>query len=348
MIRLEKLYVSFEEFSLRDISFEVKPGEYFVVLGPSGSGKTVLLESIAGFMKIRSGRVVIDGRDATFLTPEQRRLGYMFQESMLFPHLSVEGNIVYGLKRQGRAGEEIRRVCRDVSELLGVSDLLERSPATLSGGEAQRVSLARTLAVDPAVLLLDEPLSSIDPAKREALQEELRKIHGKLKKTMVHVTHSFEEAISLADRIAIMNDGRIVQIGTAEEIFRRPESEFVARFSMARNIFKVAVEDAGGGLAAGRVDGTKILTTTRRRGGLYMSIRPEDILISKNRVVSSALNSLEGVISRIEDKGSIVFLTVDVPPGLVSMITVRSFEEMGLTEGDRVFATFKASAVWVF
>lgn len=348
MIRLEELYVSFEEFSLRDISFEVKPGEYFVVLGPSGSGKTVLLESIAGFVKIRGGRVVIDGRDATFLPPEQRRLGYMFQESMLFPHLSVKGNIVYGMKRQGRAEEEIRRVCRDVSELLGVSDLLERSPATLSGGEAQRVSLARTLAIDPAVLLLDEPLSSIDPAKREALQEELKKIHGKLKKTIVHVTHSFEEAISLADRIAIMNDGRIVQIGTAEEIFRRPESEFVARFSMARNIFKVAVEDAGGGLAAGRVDGTIILTTTRRRGGLYMSVRPEDILISKNRVVSSALNSLEGVITRIEDKGSIVFLTVDVPPGLVSMITVRSFEEMGLTEGDRVFATFKASAVWVF
>ena len=348
MIKVDNLSVRVKGFSLSDISFEAQAGEFFVILGPTGAGKTMLLRAIAGLEKVTSGRVLVDGSDETFVPPERRDMGFMFQENTLFPHLSVEDNIAYGLKRRGRSKQEVAGRCREIARLLFIEHLLDRKPEKLSGGEAQRVGLARTLAPDPRVLLLDEPLLSIDPAKREALQQELRGIHKRLKKTIVYVTHSFEEAAALADRIGVMRDGRLVQVGTPEEIFRRPESEFVARFSLARNIFKVFIEDTDRGLGAADIGGTKILTTTSLRGPCHMSLRPEDIIISREKIISSALNSFEGEISKVENRGSIIYLTVSVPPDLVALITVRSLQDLGLEEGMKVFVTFKASAVWVF
>ena len=348
MIKVDNLGVRVKGFSLSDISFEAQAGEFFVILGPTGAGKTMLLRAIAGLERVSAGQVLINGKDVTHVPPERRDMGFMFQENTLFPHLSVGDNIAYGLRRRGKSKQDIAGRCREIAGLLDIEHLMDRKPEKLSGGEAQRVGLARTLAPDPCMLLLDEPLLSIDPAGREALQQKLRDIHARLKKNIIFVTHSFEEAASLAGRIGVMRGGRLVQVGTPEEIFRRPESEFVARFSLARNIFKVTIEDAERGLATANIDGTKILAATSLRGPRHMSLRPEDIIVSKEKIGSSALNSLEGKVAGVENKGSLIYLTVSVPPDLVSLITVRSLEDLGIEEGMKVFVTFKASAVWVF
>jgi ABC-type Fe3+/spermidine/putrescine transport system ATPase subunit len=235
-----------------------------------------------------------------------------------------------------------------VVELLGITHLLERRPWSLSGGESQKVALARAIAIKPDLLLLDEPLSAVDPETQEATERELKEIHNRLRLTTIHVTHDFEEAMALGDRIAVMRDGRIVQIGTPEQIFRHPNSEFVARFVMTRNIFEGEVRDSSEGQSLFYVDGVELAVNTACRGRRYASIRPEDILISRQPLPSSALNSFQGTITRIADRGSVVYLTVNVPPEFICLILHPSLEELGLEEKQEVFIGFKASAVNVF
>jgi molybdopterin-binding protein len=235
-----------------------------------------------------------------------------------------------------------------LAELLGIAHLLGRSPDTLSGGERQKVALARALSISPQVLVLDEPLSALDPQTREGVQQELRRVHQRLKTTIIHVTHDFEEAIALGDRIAILNEGRILQMGTPEEVFRQPNSEFVARFSMTRNIFAGEVRQSAHGSTIFAIDDIQFEVVTELRGKLHASIRPEDILVSKEPLISSARNSLKGIITYIADRGSTIYLTVSAPLDLVCLVTRRSFEEMNLVEGGEVYVTFKASAVHIF
>jgi molybdopterin-binding protein len=218
----------------------------------------------------------------------------------------------------------------------------------LSGGERQKVALARALSTTPEVLLLDEPLSALDPQHREGVQRELREIHRRLGQTVIHVTHDFEEAVALGDRIAVLGEGRILQIGDPDEIFRQPNSEFVARFAMTRNIFtgEVRDDDQGGAMIA--IDGTDFEVVTELRGRLHASLRPEDILVSREPLVSSARNSLKGTITYIADRGATQYLTVSTPLDFVCMVTRRSFEELGLAAGEEVYVTFKASAVHIF
>lgn len=348
MIEVKNLSVDLTHFHLRDINLEVRKGEYFIVLGPTGAGKTVLLESIAGLHNIKSGEIWLDGKEITSLSPEKRDISVVYQDYVLYPHLSVRENILFGLKLQKRPKHETKAILDRLAGLLNISHLLERRPDSLSGGESQKVALARALAVKPKVLLLDEPLSALDPQTRENIQHELRQIHGRLNITIIHVTHDFEEAVALGDRIAVMSNGHIVQTGTAEQIFRQPNSQFVARFAMTRNIFAGDVRDGDDECALINVDGIEIAVTTRLRGRLHASIRPEDILISTEPFKSTARNCLRGVISRIDDKGATLLLTVTVPPDFICLVTRRSFEEMELANGKEVYLTFKASAVHVF
>jgi len=348
MIEIKDLCVKLGSFLMKDTTLDVRDGEYFVLLGPTGAGKTVLLESIAGLNPIRSGQIRLNGKDVTFLSPEKRNVGFAYQEHVLFPHLSVRDNIAFGLMRRRKTRREIEEAIAQVAELLGITDLLERKPAFLSGGESQKTALARALAIKPDLLLLDEPLSAVDPETKEATQRELKEIHNRLGITTIHVTHDFEEAIALGDRIAVLGEGRIVQIGTPEQIFRHPNSEFVARFVMTRNILEGEVLDSSEGQSIFSVEGTKLAVVTALRGRLHASIRPEDILISRGPLHSSALNSFQGTITRIADRGSVIYLTVTVPPEFTCLITRRSFEEMDLREEQKVCITFKASAVHVF
>jgi len=348
MIAVRNLCVNLGDFLLRDASLDVKSGEYFIILGPTGAGKTVLLETIAGLYQPESGEIWLNGKEVTCLEPEKRGISIVYQDQALFPHLNVRDNIAFGLKLRRKNGVEIEATLNWLAKLLGISHLLNRKPDTLSGGEKQKVALARALSIKPQLLLLDEPLSALDPENREGVQRELRRLHDQLQVTTVHVTHDFEEAIALGDRIAVIGDGYIQQVGTAEEIFRHPNSEFVAHFAMVRNIFTGEVTDGDGENAIFCVESTKLVVVTDLRGKCHASFRPEDILISHAPFPSSARNSFCGNITSIVDKGSVLYLTVSLPPDFICLVTRNSFDAMGLGEGQRVYITFKASAVHIF
>lgn len=254
MIRLEGLHVAAGDFSLRVDELSVEKGEFLVFLGPTGSGKTVLLETLAGLRRPVSGRIWFGDRDVTEEPPERRRVGFVYQDYALFPHLSVAKNIAFGLSTgatRGRArgvraggGEPSGGADQDraaaLASLLGIEQLMDRYPDTLSGGEQQRVALARALAIEPEVLLLDEPLSALDRKTRRELRIELRRLHRELGATVLHVTHDLDEALVLGDRIAVLIDGDLRQIGTPEDVIRRPADGETARLLGMTNVFPVA------------------------------------------------------------------------------------------------------------
>jgi molybdopterin-binding protein len=348
MITLKGLCVDLGEFLLQDINLDIEPGEYFIILGPTGAGKTVLLEAIAGLHPILRGEAWVDGREITKLKPEKRSIGIVYQDQVLFPHLSVEDNIAFGLKMRKCPKQEMKARIDNIAEIIGISHLLHRKPQTLSGGEQQRVALARALVTEPKVLLLDEPLSALDPETRERLQQELKKIHRRVRVTIIHVTHDFEEAVALGHHVAVLNEGRIAQVGTPEEVLRRPNSEFVARFALSRNIFAGEAKSEKDGYTTIDIEGTRLIATTEAEGEVHLSLRPEDILISKEQFRSTARNSFEGVVTEITDRGAVIYVTVSIPPDFVCLITRQSFEELELRKEVRVWLTFKASAIHIF
>ncbi len=348
MIRIRNLCVELGDFTLKNASIDVAKGEYFVIVGPSGAGKTVLLETIAGLYPIRQGQIFLRGKDATDLDPEKRGVSIVYQDYALFPHLSVRDNILFGL-RMHRTGEaEMKKAMTLVVDLCDISSLMHRRPATLSGGECQRVALARALCVHPDVLLLDEPLSALDPRTRESMQEELRRLHRTLRVTTLHVTHDFEEAIALGERMAVIGDGEVKQVGPPEEIFRRPNSEFVARFSMSRNIFPGKIVTTEKGQYSFKSDQTIFSVSVGNNGDNRAIVRPEDVTITRTPSPGENGNTFWGEVSRITDRGSTLYVSVDLPPEITALMTRNAFSEMGLSLGTRVNVSFKASSVHVF
>ena len=348
MIRIENLYVELGKFALRDINLTVDESEYFIILGPTGAGKAVLLESIAGLNPVKRGTIWLKDRDITNYKPEKRGVSIVYQDHALFPHFSVKDNILFGLMLRKKTRKELLTAQDWLGDLLGISHLLNRKTATLSGGERQKVALARALSTKPDVLLLDEPLSALDPETREAVQEELRKLHVTLNNTIIHVTHDFEEAMTLGTRIAVIGEGQLKQVGTPEEIFHRPVSPFVARFVMTRNILAGQAEKNAGGESAFRVGVTEFFAASEFEGVCYAAIRPEDILISLVPVPPGPPNCLTGIIVQITDKGSTLYIKVNVPPEISCLITRRHFNEMGFYTGQRVYLTFLPSSVHLF
>jgi molybdate transport system ATP-binding protein/molybdate/tungstate transport system ATP-binding protein len=373
-LELRDVWVDLREFHLREIDLDVAAGEYFVVLGPTGAGKTVLLETVAGHFPAQRGHILIDGEDITEIAPEHRDVGFVYQDYALFPHLSVAENIAFGLRLDRGASERlckarhllsrmrcstqrgdapgnarVQRRVEEISRLLYIDHLHHRNPATLSGGEQQRVALARALVVEPRLLLLDEPLSALDPQTREGLQRELSRVHRELGTTTLHVTHDFEEAVALGDRIAVVQEGRIVQVGKPEDIFRRPVSEFVASFVGVRNIFAGTVTDAEeDGYRRFRQNHLEFVVVTELVGPMHASVRPEDIILSREPLPSSVRNAFEGRVVEIVDRGTLIYVTVSVPPDFTCAITRRSLDEMGIRPGMTVYIAFKASAIHVF
>ncbi len=347
MIGIEGLSREWEGFALRDISLDVKKGEYFVILGPTGSGKTLLLEVLAGFHYPDKGSVRIDGRDVTALPPRKRGIGFVYQDHMLFPHLNVQDNIAFGLRVKGMHKVEARGKAKELAARFGIDHLLDRSPATLSGGEAQRTALARALAIEPDILLFDEPLSALDPHLQSSIREDLRRMHRATGATIIHVTHSREEAMVLGDRMAVMNEGRLVQVGTPMEVFRSPRSMFVAEFVGVGNILK-GTASREGGVTSIRVGSHIIQSSHPARGEVHASIRPEDIIISMEEVHTSARNNLRGKVSEIVDTGTVMNVSVDCDPKIQVFVTRESCEEMGIGIGREVNLMFKAQNVNVF
>ena len=346
MIEVRNLSKDWKEFSLKDINLEVKKGEYFVILGPTGAGKTLLLETIAGFYFPDSGEVWIDGHDVTNLPPERRRIGFIYQDYSLFPHLTVEENIEFGLKLR-KSSDTNRKRMKEIMDWLSIVHLAHRYPGTLSGGEQQKVAIARAIAIEPSVLLLDEPLSALDLRTRDYLREELKRVKLELGITMVHVTHDQTEAMVLADRIAVMMRGQIMQAGTPYEIFNKPQNEEIADFVGVENILSGIVRNNKNGIAEIEVDmGYNIFAVSDYHAGTVKAfIRPEDIILSEKREESSARNVISAKIEEMSDMGPLT--RVRMNNSLVALITKQSRESLGLRKGDEIYATFKATSVHV-
>ena len=348
MIRIEDLSNDWKEFKINDINLQVEDGEYFVILGPSGSGKTMLLELIAGMWPPDSGKIYMDNQDITMFPPEKRGVGFVYQNYMLFPHKTVFENIAFGLKVRKVAKEEIKTRVDEIMDLFGISHLSDRLPRTLSGGEQQRTSLARALIIYPKVLLMDEPLSALDRKTRDELMQELKEIHRKFDVTIVHVTHNFDEALMLADRIAIMRNGEISQVGTSTEIFRHPADKFVADFVGAENIIEGVAKEGNKRLTVVDTGNILIYSSEQKKGNVHITVRPEDIILSAEKVETSARNAFKGQIKEIIDTGALIKLTIDVGDPLVVFLTRQSFLDMELNIGKSVWTYFKATAVHVF
>jgi molybdate/tungstate transport system ATP-binding protein len=274
MIEITDLDCDLGEFHLRDINLTVNEGEYLAILGPTGAGKTVLIEYIVGIYKPDRGSIRVDGEDIIPLFTEERNIGYVPQDYALFPNLTVERNISYGLEARRMPQEQINTIVDKMISRLKIDYIRHRMPLHLSGGEKQRVALGRALTTDPKVLLLDEPLSALDENLRSEMARELRKIQRDVNGTFIHVCHNFEEASDVADRIAIMNDGRIIQTGTLEEIMGVPKNEFVARFIKSQNIFN-GVSD-GSTIRIGQI---ALVKENQFKGDVIVAIRPESIAI---------------------------------------------------------------------
>ncbi|MBU2647329.1 ABC transporter ATP-binding protein [bacterium] len=347
MLQIDNVSLNLGDFALSNLSLDVQEGAYVVVLGMSGVGKTVLLEILSGLLVPDEGVVLLDGKDITRCRIQNRPIRLVYQDQALFPHMSVKRNIEFGLRCQKTPVSERATIVEDLSQRLRISHLLHRSPGTLSGGEAQRVALGRALATAPRLLLLDEPLSALDPQSRGEIQSLLRALHRN-GQTIIHVTHDYEEAVALAGQVVLMENGTIVQTGTPNRVFRNPKTEFVARFVGVRNFIPgelIAAVARSGDPAVFNRNGTDISIMTDKPGGPgYLMIRSEDITLSNHPDQTSALNRFRGTITDLVPCAAGVEATVDIGFEISAMITRRSIERLSLEVGKQIYISFKATA----
>jgi len=345
MIRIENLNIHLQDFRLKNIHLEVEENEFFMLMGPTGAGKTVLLETIAGLIPANTGRIFIQGRDVTRLPSEKREVGLVYQDHALFPHLSVLENITYGLRFHGIAREEGEKRLRRLTQWLNIKHLLQRLPVNLSGGEKQRVALARALIVRPRVLLLDEPLSALDPGFREEIRNALKSLHKNTDTTFLMVTHDFGEALALADRGAVIDHGAIEQVGAIHEIFQRPCSCSVADFVGMKNLFEARFQDGVADVHGIKIRMNKAPETHHR----YVAIRPEDITVERNPLPSTHQNTFPAVVTAITSQG----FTYEVHAAaekvtFKALVTKKSLVNKEIREGLEVFISFDPVSVHSF
>ncbi len=348
MLHLDNISVRFPAFTLEPLTLTVEKHDYMTLLGVSGAGKTVVLELLAGLIRPDSGKIRLNGKDITDQKIQERRIGLVYQDLSLFPHLNVMNNIAYPLRRKGMSGSKLRERINKLAFETETGHLLTRFPGTLSGGEAQRVALARTLAADPEVLLLDEPLSNLDVRLKSDLRKLLRKIHQS-GKTIIHVTHDYMEAATLSNKVAVIQNGLLLQHGTPEQVFRHPRSAFVAQFSGIKNLFpcRLATGKKENGLQTANIGNDiaiKYLGASPPDVG-YLMVPEQDIVISLQPVATSAINQLKGAIKEIYMAGSGVELVVDAGEEFVVSVSRQSQSALQLEVGKEIWLTFKASAV---
>jgi molybdopterin-binding protein len=349
-------------FELRDVSFSIPAAGYGVVIGPAGSGKTTLLEAIAGLTPITAGSVSLGARDVTSDPPELRGIGIVYQHGYLFPHLSVRENVEYGASSGNASASD------EVVRRFGIADLVDRDVQSLSGGERQLVALARALARRPALVLLDEPFSALDPKRRSLARREVRALHREWRFTALQVTHDFTEAGLLGDIAILLDAGRVLQYGAPDEVFRRPASPYIAEFLGAENVLAGTVEvlrdappdfverddrhvmpDLAAGYHAIEFTSGPISIYTvgsSPAGAAYAVIRAEEVTISRMAPATSARNVFRGRIDELSRLGALARVTLDVSGvPIVAALTARSAQELALREGEEVWASFKAMAV---
>ncbi|MEV7616638.1 ABC transporter ATP-binding protein [Streptomyces sp. NPDC089799] len=340
--RVGKRYDRGGPYAVHDLELDIAPGEFFSLLGPSGCGKTTLLRMIGGFTDPTEGRVLLDGEDVTGLPPNKRNVNTVFQSYALFDHLSLADNVAFGLKRKGVPRPEIRERVAGMLDLVQLGHLADRRPPTLSGGQRQRVALARALVNRPQVLLLDEPLAALDLTLRRRMQVELKQIQREIGITFVFVTHDQDEALTMSDRVAVMNRGRIEQCGTPEDVYERPATTFTASFMGTSNLVPGTYRsgevhlDQGPALPvgprAGVPDGSRV----------NLSIRPEKIWLSD---FEPGMATITGTVRETVYSGPTTTYHIELAPGVtVSVLeqnTVRSRMEDRWSGGERVEIAWK-------
>jgi iron(III) transport system ATP-binding protein len=298
---------------LQDISVSIEPGEFFALLGPSGSGKSTLLRLIAGFNQAQSGQVLVGGEDVSRVPPWKRNIGMVFQNYALWPHLTVAQNVAFGLEERRLPRDIVRDKVAAALELVGLEDYAARRPSQLSGGQQQRVALARTIAIEPMVLLLDEPLSNLDAKLRVHMRAELLALQRKLGITTIFVTHDQEEALSISDRVAVLDRGVIQQIGTPMELYDHPANRFIADFVGTINLLSGSISKDGSGLCfhcptLGRIP---LLSANAGEGNAEVAIRPHALTLSE-RAQNGDRMWLDGLVTEREFLGEFVRYTVKV------------------------------------
>jgi len=338
--------------AVEGLSLDIRAGEFFALLGPSGCGKSTLLRMLAGFEQPDSGSILLDGADIAAVPPHKRPINMMFQNYALFPHLSVAGNIAFGLKRTGMRRADIAARVAEMLALAQLEGLEQRRPDQLSGGQRQRVALARSLALRPRMLLLDEPLAALDRKLRETTQGELLEIQRKLGTTFIIVTHDQDEAMTVSDRIGVMNKGSLMQVGSPRELYESPNSRWVANFIGDINFIEGLVVSQKGNLLTLRTEeaGTIIVTTgIQPVAGMTvpLAIRPEKIRISSETASSELANALRGEIVEINYLGGVSVYQVRLPSGALVRVRAANLvrSETGFfTPGQRVSLSFSPDA----
>lgn len=336
MIEVCDLSLEINHFRLKNINLVVQEGEFFILLGPTGAGKTIFLEALAGLRAVSSGKILLNGRDITGERPEKRGIAIVYQDFSLFPHLKVRDNIAYGLRFCRQRGLKDARNFNYLVELLNIGHLLDRYPGSLSGGEKQRVALARALIVEPAVLLLDEPFSSLDSNSREALENELKNLHRAIHNEIIMVTHDFTE-VRLADRVGVIREGQMEQVGKPEDVFLKPASVFVARFTGMKNLFPVTVS-AGKARFPGH-EQTVAVEGDVDDGEYFLGIRPENLVLARESIQTA--NCFQGIIQDIKNKGAYLEITLITSFATWKAITSMSqFFSLGIGEKEKVYFGF--------
>lgn len=333
---------------LEDVNLDIGEGEFVTLLGPSGCGKTTLLRMAAGFVRPSRGRILLQGRDVTHLPPHKRPINMVFQRPTLFPHLDVHGNVAFGLRLARIPNSEIGPRVHKALEQVRLPGFERRRSHELSGGQMQRVALARVLVAQPRVLLLDEPLSALDLAIRLEMEEELRRLHREIGITFVYVTHDQREALALSNRIAVLNNGRIEQLGSPSEIYRKPATPFIARFVGNANVIPVELRPFRDGMSMLEIGGNRFeIAAVSGTGSAWLVLRPEAIRLSRD--LSGVDCLLRGLVQDFSYRGSGHAYRVAVP-GLRETLKVDSEADRGapLPIGSDVAMTWdRASAVYL-
>ncbi|HEX2110897.1 MAG TPA: ABC transporter ATP-binding protein [Gaiellaceae bacterium] len=342
-VRLERVTKRFDDVvAVDDVSLTIEPGSFFALLGPSGCGKTTTLRMIGGFEEPTAGTIYLGEREVTGLPPYKRDVNTVFQSYALFPHLSIFENVAFGLRRRGLKGLEVKRRVGQMLELVDLAGFEKRKPRQLSGGQQQRVALARALVNSPRVLLLDEPLGALDLKLRRQMQLELKRIQHDVGITFVHVTHDQEEAMTMADRIAVMNRGRIEQLGAPAELYEEPRTPFVARFLGVSNLL---AGQADGNGAVRLSDGTIVQAPAvrDRRGPVGVGIRPEKI-----RLGTTDANVLAGEVKERSYVGVATQYIIETPAGSLTVYVQNADKAASAYRpGDRITLSWSPDTTFV-
>jgi ABC-type Fe3+/spermidine/putrescine transport system ATPase subunit len=352
-IRIANVSRSFASVvAVDNISLDIKAGEFFTLLGPSGCGKTTLLRLIAGFADLDGGQISIGGRRIDTLPPHRRNIGMVFQNYAIFPNLTVAGNVAYGLKARKVASDEITKRVGEALALVRLQGYGDRWPHQLSGGQLQRVAIARALVIRPEVLLLDEPLSNLDAKLRVDMRGEIRELQQRLNITTVYVTHDQEEALAVSQRIAVMQAGRIEQLGGPREIYHRPVSLFVARFMGMTNVLPGIVTGREGVQAHVRVGAVELVVAdaaARQSEAVTLCLRPEALrIIAPGTVSAPGEARLEGMVTNAEFLGALTRLDLELPGGTLVKVAVLDDVASRATPGQLIVLAYDPARLTVF